>query len=181
MPGHYKLATALASNTKLTPARLQRIVEQFRRWPAYRVAAAAGGVNRQTLLAWRRRGELDREFLEDGLLEQVLELRFPQDGPVAQRLAWDEVERRLGVDLSPFFQLAVELERAQLDFVNERFARITEAAAGRRKLALDAKGSGPSGVKWESRPVWQAAAWQLERLFPEFRRPRSDATGEGAG
>jgi hypothetical protein len=53
MPGHYRIAGAAAGETKLTPARLRRIVDQYARCPRYQLAAAAAGINRQTLFAWR--------------------------------------------------------------------------------------------------------------------------------
>ncbi len=172
MPGQYKLATASADQTKLTPNRLRRIVNQFGKVARYDLAALAGGINRQTLSAWRARGELDRDDLDDEVLGQVLELR-DAEGRDGHQLPWDEIERQVGVDLSPFLRLVINLDEAQLDFLNEKFEQISEAARGRRKMVRDEQGQLVPGPEWQTRPAWQAAAFQLERIFPEFRRPRS--------
>lgn len=79
---------------------------------------------------------------------------------------------------SPYFAFYVSVQKALAEFKQQRMNVITQAAAGRYRIVRDAKGAPIMEIDpatGQPRPKrelvkdgsWQAAAWQLERRFPE--------------
>jgi hypothetical protein len=155
------MPTGPAEGTRLSPTRLRRIIRQFRACPKYSLAAAAGGIDEHTLLAWRNRGTAELGALSSDQVDAVLTLRDGETSPGGRPASWEAIELQVGISISLFSRLVLELEEAQRDFVTQAFERIQQAGRGRH-YSVECE-DGTVEVHWQA-PSWQADAWCLERL-----------------
>lgn len=140
------------SVTKLTEERAERILRALKLGAYLETVAAAGGINRDTLLVWVRDGNRG--------IDKANRLASKLSKPPADPL-----------DLLPkkeahFARFAQQYNAALVDAELRALTLVQKAAQGEKGVPA----------------VWQAAAWFLERRNPErWGRRRVEVTGADGG
>lgn len=149
----------------LTRERHERIIAEYAQSRRLTYAAAAGGVSRSTLAAWRTRGTRAGAAGGDVWAEACI-LRSERTKTGKPRRAWwDAIERKLGVELDPYACFAWDLEAAEVAFGRAHLAAVREFERGIPKR--DKRGQ-PIPGQWVRLPDLRAATWLLEHCAPEL-------------
>jgi transposase len=139
--------------TKISPEIQKKIVEAITRGNYTETAAALAGISKDTFYAWLKKGARQKK--------------------------------------GPFKEFSDAVDRAQAEAEAMDLVRIEVAANGRpTKLLRDEKGNiifdekgKPIIMERSVYPDWTAAAWRLERRFPErwSSKARIEHTGKDGG
>lgn len=156
-----KLTQALRKNRDGTIVTTgDAIVSRIRLGLEYQSACDSAGICRQTLHEWRLKGARLRAQQTQGML------RNPTDD---ERALMDFLDN---------------LERAEAEAEANRLAVISQAAQGGTKvrkttIRYDSKGKQIERTVIEEtlKPEWKAAAWVLERRYPNRYAKRLEVTG----
>jgi len=165
-------AAKIGRPSKLTATRHTLIVAAVATGATVDVAAKAAGIGERTLIRWQKRGREETERLTLADID-------PED------------EANVDPDELDYWQLWRDVERARAESEVYLLGLIQEAAQGYERTTRREKTiTKPDGtVEMTVEEVttiersWQAAAWKLERRYPDKygRRTRHEVTGAEGG
>lgn len=166
---------------RLTRTRLDAVAAALRASANQRIAATRAGISERTYRVWRDRGWEDlKAYLEAHDLD-------PAD------LDYETFLAEVPFEDQPFCHFCLTIEKARVDFVLLNLAAISQEAVGTMVEEIhettttttnpDGSTSTTTVVRTVRKPrkSWQAAAWLLERTFPnEYARViRQEISGRG--
>lgn len=175
---------AAPGSNKLTELVLRQIEGALRATATQEIAAKRGHISAPTFRDWTTKGQ------------QAIEAIGRDRGVAWQELDEDELLNTYTFHDQPFLHFFLRCERAVVDFVLQNAASI--AIAAQDHVVEDTK----TTETWEMNKagelvltgrvvvttrrhvqVWQAAAWMLERRFPDLfaRTIRQEISGTGGG
>lgn len=144
--------------SRITLTRLESIVGYIGNGMPKKSAAAATGIHETTFHAWVRRGRLHLVEVEDTKDVDPYELIDTMKPRWPETEDWAKPESHFDPVEWPFVVFALAVEKAEAAFEARALSAI-------QKAALGADGKPQS---------WQAAAWLLERKYPEqYGRPEA--------
>jgi hypothetical protein len=143
--------------TKVSLPRLKRFIQLVSSGLTLGQSAKGIGIGDQTRRDWMRRGQLELVRISDDGHDPFDDLDTSERGwPTEQ--TWTQIPPDFDPYEWPFVVFAVAVEKALAEFEARNVAIIQRAASG--APAQD----GRPAVE----PTWTAAAWLLERRFPEL-------------
>ena len=188
----------LASNSKLTQERQDRIVDDIRSNMTIARACARNMITPQTLFNWKKAGEIEH----DRIMQEVDKAKRAaiREGVLkaSDVLAVEDfiINKINELNPNPYFIFLMKAKKAEADAEKRNIEAIELARDGGEyvsevRLVKDRKGkvTGQKEIKKYMQPSWTPAAWLLERKYPDLygKHVKYDGildahiTGEGDG